>query len=346
MNPPLHITAASCIFPSGPCMALAGIALDAQIALNRQHPFYVDRCGGAVRGSFFPQPPTFNVARWLAMAQATLQDLQQQLAVTHTAAEYHLWLVIPPANRAGVPADLAEALVAACQNASFSFASIKLIRGGHAAPLSAIHQAGQFLRQQPRHATTTAIVLALDSWLHPDALHCLESEDLLHNAGMLYQGQARRNPYGRIPGEAAAAVILSLSGPAWCRILGSGSANESIERNDSRPCLGLGWTHAAQQALAGLPSAQKVTHIISDLNGEPYRADQFGFTALRISERLCENWQRHTPALISGDVGSASALLHVALSANLLRRPENRTQTHLLLSSSDDSLRSALVLVP
>jgi 3-oxoacyl-[acyl-carrier-protein] synthase-1 len=72
--------------------------------------------------------------------------------------------------------------------------------------------------------------------------------------------------------------------------------------------------------------------------------DQFGFTALRISERLCEDWQRHTPALISGDVGSASALLHVALSANLLRRPENRTQTHLLLSSSDDSLRSALVL--
>lgn len=62
------------------------------------------------------------------------------------------------------------------------------------------------------------------------------------------------------------------------------------------------------------------------------------------AERLHENWQRHTPALISGDVGNASALLHVALSANLLRQQEHRTQTHLLLSSSDDSLRAALVL--
>jgi 3-oxoacyl-[acyl-carrier-protein] synthase I len=342
----MNITAASCIFPSGPGIALAGIALDSQIALNRQHPFYVDRCGGAVRGSFFPQPPTFNVARWIALAQAALQDLQQQLAATQAAAEYpcHLWLVLPPANRAGVPADLANALVAAWQDTPFSFASIKLIHGGHAAPVLAIDQASQFLHQQPRHAAQAAIVLAVDSWLHPDALNWLEAEDLLHNAGKLYQGLARRNPYGRIPGEAAAAVMLSLSGPAWCRILGSGSAIEPIERNDHRPCIGLGWTRAAHQALSGLPPAQKVTHIISDLNGEPWRADQFGFTALRISARLRENWQRHTPALISADVGSASALLHVALSANLLRQPVHRTQTHLLLSSSDDSLRAALVL--
>jgi 3-oxoacyl-[acyl-carrier-protein] synthase I len=266
--------------------------------------------------------------------------LQAQLPAL--TSEYHLWLVLPPETRAGVPPGVVDALLAACQNTPFAFTDIKLIRGGHAAAIQALHQAGQFLQQGSRGEAS--IVLALDSWGHPEALTWLENEGLLHNAGKYHQRKLLRNPYGRVPGEAAAAVLLTRQGPAWCRILGTGLAAEPVPRNAERPCLGLGWTHAAQQALSGLPSAQKVTHIISDLNGEPYRADQFGFTALRISERLRENWQRHTPALISGDVGSASALLHVALSANLLRQLANRNQTHLLLSSSDDSLRAALVL--
>lgn len=340
----MNITAASCTFPAGPGIALAGIALDAQMALNRRHPFYVDRCGSPVRASFFPQPAAFDATRWVEMALAALTDLQQQLPPAQNAADYHLWLVLPPASRAGVPANLDETLFAAIQDAPFRLASVSLIRGGHAAPVQALHQAGQFLQQQPGHVRQAAIVLALDSWLHPAALAWLEDEHLLHGAGKPYKGTARRNPYGRIPGEAAAAVMLTLSGPAWCRILGAGAAAEMIPRGDDRPCIGLGWTQAAQQALAKLPAERKITHIISDLNGEPYRADQFGFTALRISGRLIDNWQRHTPALVSGDVGTASALLHVALSANLLRQPEQNGQTHLLLASSDDNLRAAMIL--
>lgn len=342
----MNITAASGFFPSGPGMALASIALDVQMALNRQHPFYVDRSGAAVRASFFPQPATFDSARWVAMALAVLQDLQQQLPDGHpalqAATELDLWLVLPPAARAGVPADLAPALVSACQGAPFSFADVKFICGGHAAPVQALHQAAQAL--QTRQAASAAIVMALDSWLHPAALNWLERENLLHNAGKPFEGGMRRNPWGRIPGEAAAAIMLSLHGPAWCKILGTGAAPEAIPRNDARPCLGHGWTQAALQALATLPAAQKVSHIFSDLNGEPYRADQFGFTALRLSDKLAPNWQRHTPALVSGDVGCASALLHAALSANLLRQAGAGAQTHLLLSSSDDNLRAALVL--
>jgi 3-oxoacyl-[acyl-carrier-protein] synthase I len=346
----MNIVAASCIFPSGPSMALAGVALSAKMPLNRKHPFYVDRCGDLVRASYFPEPQTFDVERWIALIKAALQDLytlqpvteQREPKITH----YSLWLVVPPATRAGVPANLAEKLLAACAESPFTFDRVTTLEGGHAAPVQALHSAKLSLSGATAAEGRAAIVVAVDSWLHPDALDWLETQELLHNASKTYKGQARRNPYGFVPGEAAAAVLLSSVGKSWCSIMGAGATAEPILRTDPRPCTGLGWTQAAQAALATLPNSHKITHIMSDLNGEPYRADQFGFTALRIADRLADNWERYTPVLVTGDVGTATALVHVALSANILRQedPEQPRQMHLLLSSSDDSLRSALVL--
>ena len=346
----MNITAASCVFPSGPGIDLADVALRATLALNRKHPFYVDRSGNPVRASYFPEPKLFDVTRWIALAQAALHDLHRQLPAPDPRAQdapsHDLWLALPPTSRPGVPANLAEQLFAAVRNGPFLFNTAHLTEGGHAAPVVALHQAGKSLGTKHAAGSKSAIVLAVDSWLHPDALTWLEGEDLLHNAGRPYHGQTHRNPYGCVPGEAAAAVMLSHSGMAWCQIKGAGAAAEPVLRTDPRPCTGLGWTQAAKQALETLPNEQKITHVVSDLNGEPYRADQFGFTALRIADRLVDDWQPYTPALVSGDVGSATALVQVALSANLLRQqePGQAAQTHLLLSSSDDSLRAALVL--
>lgn len=318
--------------------------------LNRKHPFYVDRCGDLVRASYFPEPKAFDIARWAALVKAALYDLHAQQPV-HKPREpqithYSLWLVVPPAARAGVPDNLAVQLLAACAEGPFVFDSVHTVQGGHAAPVQALHSAKLSLSGVSTTQGRAAVVVAVDSWLHPDALDWLETQELLHNAGKTYKGQARRNPYGFVPGEAAAAVMLGSAGAPWCTILGAGATAEPVLRTDPRPCTGLGWTQAAQSALATLPDDCKISHIMSDLNGEPYRADQFGFTALRISERLVDNWERYTPALVTGDVGTATALVHVALSANILRQKDQGMpqQTHLLLSSSDDSLRAALVL--
>jgi 3-oxoacyl-[acyl-carrier-protein] synthase-1 len=81
----------------------------------------------------------------------------------------------------------------------------------------------------------------------------------------------------------------------------------------------------------------------SDLNGEPYRADQFGFTGLRLSGWLKDNWKSVTPATVFGDLGSASAVAHMALAAQVLSGA-GQAQTHLLLSASDDAWRGAMVL--
>jgi 3-oxoacyl-[acyl-carrier-protein] synthase-1 len=107
----------------------------------------------------------------------------------------------------------------------------------------------------------------------------------------------------------------------------------------------MGLALAARRALeqAGKHTKALVGNITVDLNGEPYRADEFGFVALRLGKRLASDWQRHAPALVSGDLNSASAITHVALAAYAMHvRPQ--PAQHLVLASSDDPQRGAVLL--
>lgn len=346
----MNIIAAGCVFPSGPGIDLAEIALSSTLSLNRKHPFYVDNTGIPIHASFFPEPKLFDGTRWIALARAALDDLYRQLALPDqqraTSTNYLLYLVTPSETRVGMPDQLSGKLLEAIQGKPFTFTDAHVVSGGHAAGVQALNSASLALQRNGPNQRQAAIVLAVDSWLHPDALQWLEKEDLLHNAGRVFKGARNPNPYGRVPGEAAAAVMLSLTGRAWCKISSAAAAEEPVSRTDTRPCIGAALTKAANSAIASLSKLQKITHIFSDLNGEPYRADQFGFTILRISDQLEIDWERLTPALVTGDVGSATTLVHVALSANMLRQQESGqpSHTHLLLLSSDDHVRAALVL--
>jgi len=192
-------------------------------------------------------------------------------------------------------------------------------------------------------------VLAVEAGLSREALYWLDLQGLLHGACVPHHGQLRQNPYGRVPGEGAAAIALSASAQyaplSWARLLGCATADEAVTHASPQACTGQGLTQAARQAIdqARALSPAKVGHLIADLNGEPYRADQFGFTALRLGPSLSPDWQRSVPALASGDLHSASALAHVALAAyGQYRRPQ--TNHTLVLASSDDTLRAAAVL--
>ena len=49
------------------------------------------------------------------------------------------------------------------------------------------------------------------------------------------------------------------------------------------------------------------------MNGEPYRADEFGFTALRTKEHFESASDFVAPADCWGDVGAVGGLLHIVL---------------------------------
>jgi 3-oxoacyl-[acyl-carrier-protein] synthase-1 len=181
----------------------------------------------------------------------------------------------------------------------------------------------------------------------PETLTWLESQDLLHGAKKIYEGSPRANPYGRLPGEGAAALVLSNRRdlPAWSYITGMAVGEEPRTYDQPDPCVGQGLTAVAQQAIANANQYKPfpVKHLSHDYNGEPYRADEYGFTALRLADQLDPEHTRHTPALVGGDLGAASVIIHTALAAwACWQRPDGAD--HLILASSDGPLRGALVL--
>jgi 3-oxoacyl-[acyl-carrier-protein] synthase-1 len=342
----MNIVAAGCLFPSGPGMPLASCALRAMLPLNTFHPYCVDQTGNRIKVSWFHDPTTFGIDRWLELARGALVDLYAQLPDPLPAALREgagsLWLALPDAARPGVPAQLADSIVASLPKEPLNFGSYRSSQGGHATAVDLIQE----IVQAKPSPSSFAVVLAVDSWLPPDSLQWLDAQGLLQGAGRPANREVWRSPYGRIPSEGAAAVLLGGSDSGWCPILGVGIADELILRTDTRPCTGQGLTQAAQQALKGLAPEQRIRRVVVDLNGEPYRADQFGFTALRVASHLADGWKQQTPALVTGDVGCATALVHIALTAYELAHHKDDPDygPRLLLSSSDDALRGAVVL--
>jgi 3-oxoacyl-[acyl-carrier-protein] synthase-1 len=343
----VSVLAAGCVFPSGPGIGLADAALRVGLSLPRQHPFYVDRCGSPVSLSCFDAPDIpYDASRWRALAEASLADLRGQLPDGQTGfpaqAQYKVWLVLPAPGRPGTPQELARAVEFVLADWSGTLRGVEIITGSHAAGVQALAAAAAACTAEPG---LNALVLAVDSQGGPLCLSWLEAAGLLHKARRSYRGEVRPNPYGRVPGEGSAAILLSTGhgAGAWCRLVGAATAEEPRTYDQPEPCVGLGLSAAARAALDKAGGRGPLASLTHDLNGEPYRADEYGFTALRLAKRLGAVYQRRIPTLASGDLGAASAVAHTALVAwSCHQRPDGAA--HLILASSDDPLRGAVVL--
>ncbi len=64
---------------------------------------------------------------------------------------------------------------------------------------------------------------------------------------------------------------------------------------------------------SGLPPKTRTSHLICDMNGEPYRADEFGFAVIRAGDLLHSSSDFATPATCWGDVGAATGPLILML---------------------------------
>ena len=81
------------------------------------------------------------------------------------------------------------------------------------------------------------------------------------------------------------------------------------------------------------------------MNGEPYRADEFGFAALRTKEAFVSASDFVAPADCWGDVAAAASPLHLMLAADRRREGAMRTaRTRSLWASSESGERGAALL--
>jgi len=185
----------------------------------------------------------------------------------------------------------------------------------------------------------TAIVGAADSLLDEATVTWLHSTNRLKLSDM---------PIGLMPGEACA--FLALSNAAQDpdgEITGVGLSLEPKTLWSGATSVGEGLADALQQVAEGAAWKQStLAWLISDQNGEAYRANEWGHALARLRGGwpALESPVVWLPAASFGDTGSASALVAVCTALQAFQRGYAPAQSAVVSSSSEADLQAALSL--
>jgi 3-oxoacyl-[acyl-carrier-protein] synthase-1 len=332
--------------PIGRSAPASMAAARAGIGRLREHPFIFNRDFEPVvmsRASWL-NDDLFAPQRLLALAGDSLRETlaAAQSRVALRGARTCLFLAVPPDSRPGIDAAILRDLAAQATSMAAEVAgpvTAELIPGLHAAGLQALERASLGLS---RGALDFAIVGGVDSYIAPETIRWLEAEGRLHGVG---------TTWGFAPGEAAGFLALirradarSIAGP----MAQLGLARTTLEPSpmgSGRVCTGEGLTRAVAAALSDLPDGVLVDAMFCDLNGEPERADELGFTLARLSRRFRRPGDFFAPADRWGDVGAASAILLIIAAVAAWQRGYARGTNALVWSSSGtEPVRGAVMV--
>lgn len=217
---------------------------------------------------------------------------------------------------------------------------VRTVSHGHAGGLEALHTAAQVVSGT---STNACIVGGVESWLDPDAIAWL------CGARRLVGGGTRSNFF---PGEGACfALVLShaarrsLGVPSLAVIRSGGVATERCSLLSGLDNLGQGLTEAVGQACAGLGGpAGLVDQVYCDINGESFRAQEWGLAILRTSQWLRDPAGYIAPADRWGDLGAATGTALAMLPVAAWQRGYAKGPLALLFAGSDAGRRAAVVL--
>ena len=310
-----------------------------------QHPFMVDTVGEPIRAAIAP---------WLDIGLSGADRLEALLfpaidqalepIAAHAGAPLRWAIALGlPSARPGVPEDIQRQMLSRIDKRyPRRFGSAAAFCSGHAAGLFATQAAALKLANE---ALDVCVVAGVDSYIEPRTLEWLETCGQLHSAGAL------NNAWGFIPGEAGAALLLmresvakAVALDALAIVLGVGTSMEPKRIKTETVCIGEGLTQAFHAALAALPAGTKVSDIYCDMNGEPYRADEFGFTALRTKEHFASTSDFVAPADCWGDVAAAGGVLHLILLGAAAQKSYAKGPCALAWASAEMGERAAALL--
>jgi 3-oxoacyl-[acyl-carrier-protein] synthase-1 len=254
--------------------------------------------------------------------------------------------IATPLPRPGLPNGLERRLHQSIgERYGEQFVAVATFPAGHAAGAQALDAA---CRKVAGGGLDACVIAGVESYVAPDTLEWLEANDQLHGAGPL------NNAWGFIPGEGAGAVLVGsqrvlarLAIEPLGRILSVGLGLERNRIKTETVCIGEGLTAAFKAGLVALPDGAKVTDVFSDMNGEPYRADEFGFAALRTKEAFESASDFIAAADCWGDVSAASIPLALALATIAGRKGYANGPYSLVWASSESGERgTVLVEIP
>jgi 3-oxoacyl-[acyl-carrier-protein] synthase I len=199
---------------------------------------------------------------------------------------------------------------------------------GHAGTMQAIQRVVQ---ESARGVDGLFLVVGADSYHHTDTFVWLEQNR------RFTQPTIRS---GFIPGEGAACLVLASSrvrtligAEPLATLVGVGLAQETLLRDSETGSFGVGMTQAVLGAAAGLQLPRDaIDTLFSDINGERYRSEEWGFVAMN-TYQMWKALDYEAPATCLGDVGAAFGTLAAALAPRTL-----------VMAGSDSGVRGAMVL--
>jgi len=283
------------------------------------------------------------LGRWTRLAVAALKDLFASARLSardldHTA----LYLALPPVARSGLDSRIPALLgsrIARWTGFAGAERRTRVCADGHASAARALEVA---LIDVNQGAEERAIVCGIDSLVEPDTLEFLHSNHRLKTDDQVD---------GFVAGEGAACLLLERGGVARARgaqqlvaIEAVATAVEPVTIWSNEPSPATGLSQAILNTLNQLADrGAEVRLVVTDLNGEVYRAKEFGTTAARVLTAIPGKWAVWHPADCIGDTGAASFAVSSCLSVRALAQGYAKCNRALVIGSSDDGLRGAAV---
>jgi 3-oxoacyl-[acyl-carrier-protein] synthase-1 len=210
---------------------------------------------------------------------------------------------------------------------------------GHAGAMQAVHRV---LQESARGVEGLFLVVGADSYHHAETFMWLEQ------TRRFAQPTIRA---GFIPGEGAGCLALATShvrshiGASTLAVVGGvGLAQETLLRDSETGSFGVGMTEAVLGATEGLQLPRDaVDTLFSDINGERYRSEEWGFVAMK-TYALWKSLEYEAPGSNWGDVGSAFGTLATVLAVQSYQRGYARGPRTMVMAGSDSGTRAAMVL--
>ena len=186
------------------------------------------------------------------------------------------------------------------------------------------------------------IIAAVDSYLLEGRLELYDKN---------WRLKTGRNPEGFIPGEAGAVILLETEeyarqrqAPILMKLGGVSGGHEPNPVTGAKTSTGGGFTTAIQ-SLAELQEDTRCWRwIMSDLNGERYKAQEWGVIVPRLNQYISESHQLSHMADSIGDAGSALAAVQIGCIAQAFERDYAPCGSALLLAGNDLGKRYAMTV--
>ncbi|HYO59401.1 hypothetical protein [Archangium sp.] len=343
MNAQVEVVAVGARTPVGLTAESSAAAVRAGISRYAEYPF-VDPRGEpvVVAADGLLGPKLEGRDRLVPMAESVLEEIETKIDQKILyGGRLSVLLALPearPGFSEGDAAWVADSLAARIR-AKTSSARVEIAGRGHAGSIQAVEQA---MRECSESRDNLFLVVGVDSYHHADTFAWLERSRRFAQPGIRS---------GFTPGEGAACLALVSAGlrrrlrlPQLAILRRASTAQERLLRDSETGSFGVGMTQAVEGAVAGLDLPHEgVDDLYTDINGERYRSEEWGFVALR-TPSVWKSTRYRAPSDCWGDVGAAFGALGSLLALRAFARGYARGPRAMVIAGSDGGLRGAMLL--